>query len=202
MELSMSQSKLPQPAWKPSSYSAVSSTDSENGSSFSPEPQHANIRVPESEIKRLDRMENSVRFTDGSGQMTVFHHLHCIVRSTSSPRGPSKLSFHRRGSISSFTLSIIGQMQQPMNFFFCALTIQAIMCHGDTSLITFKWGTKQPVPSANWSTPHTCRSWEALDEWSKERHVDVFQPGLVVHPKFGPAYGTPSEREGTGTVIE
>ena len=43
----------------------------------------ANIRVPEVEIKRLDRLENSVRFTDGSGyfgQMTVFHHLHCIVR--------------------------------------------------------------------------------------------------------------------------
>ena len=107
-------------------------------------------------------------------------------------------------------LSITGQTPLRKNFFFFVLTTvrpeycwifhnkcwlrivhcldplrQAIMCHGDTSLITFKWGTKQPVPSANWSTPHTCRSWEALEEWNKERFVNVFQTGLVVHPKFG-----------------
>ncbi|KAH7390059.1 hypothetical protein BKA64DRAFT_757038 [Cadophora sp. MPI-SDFR-AT-0126] len=158
--------------------------------------RYANIRVPESEIRRLDRMENSVRFTDGSGyfgQMTVFHHLHCIKR------------IHKFLNVEHYWPNATAEelfLLRAHNFHCLDTLRQAIMCHGDTSLITFKWGTKQPVPSANWSTPHTCRSWEALEEWNKERFVDVFQPGLVVHPKFGPAYGTLSDREGTGTVIE
>lgn len=42
----------------------------------------SNIRIPEVEIRRLGRLDETVRFTDGSGyfgQMTMFHHLHCIV---------------------------------------------------------------------------------------------------------------------------
>ncbi|KAG4417693.1 hypothetical protein IFR04_009196 [Cadophora malorum] len=158
--------------------------------------RYANIRVPEKDIKRLDRMDNSVRFTDGSGyfgQMTVFHHLHCIKR------------IHKFLNVEHYWPNATAEelfLLRAHNFHCLDTLRQAIMCHGDTSLITFKWGTKQPVPSANWSTPHTCRSWEALEEWNKERFVNVFQPGLVVHPKFGPAYGAPSEREGTGTVIE
>ncbi|KAH9214068.1 hypothetical protein DL95DRAFT_277392, partial [Leptodontidium sp. 2 PMI_412] len=138
--------------------------------------QNANIRVPEVEIKRLDRLENSVRFTDGSGyfgQMTVFHHLHCIKR------------IHKFLHVEHYWPNATADelfLLRAHNFHCLDTLRQAIMCHGDTSLITFKWGTKQPVPSANWSTPHTCRSWEALDEWNKERFVDVFQPGLVVHP--------------------
>ncbi|CAG8956270.1 hypothetical protein HYFRA_00003650 [Hymenoscyphus fraxineus] len=44
--------------------------------------KNSNIRIPESEIKKLGRLDQSVRFTDGSGyfaQMSVYHHLHCIV---------------------------------------------------------------------------------------------------------------------------
>lgn len=43
----------------------------------------ANVRVPEQTIRDLDRLDQAVRFTDGSGyfaQMTAYHHLHCIVR--------------------------------------------------------------------------------------------------------------------------
>ncbi|CAG8981218.1 hypothetical protein HYALB_00012547 [Hymenoscyphus albidus] len=43
--------------------------------------QDANIRIPEAEIRKLGRLDQAVRFTDGSGyfaQMTVYHHLHCI----------------------------------------------------------------------------------------------------------------------------
>ncbi|KAG4436217.1 hypothetical protein IFR05_008313 [Cadophora sp. M221] len=273
MAPSQKPSKHPQVAWKDSSYSAVSTTDSENGISFSPDPRsttrsntllrlvpwilhvvlilvytsvyllssnrdanvdslgipymekvfevnphlnqstariytgepseelenawnkllkNANIRVPEEEIKRLDRLENSVRFTDGSGyfgQMTVFHHLHCIKR------------IHKFLHVEHYWPNATVDELFLLRAHNYTLR-QAIMCHGDTSLITFKWGAKQPIPSANWSTPHTCRSWEALNEWNKERFVDVFKSGLVVHPTLGPAYGAPSDREGTGTVIE
>jgi hypothetical protein len=33
--------------------------------------------------------------------------------------------------------------------------------------------------------PHTCRNWDAVDVWAKERKVDMYSPGLLVHPKFG-----------------
>jgi hypothetical protein len=59
------------------------------------------------------------------------------------------------------------------------------MCHGDTTPITMRWGTKQPVPLANSSSPHECIDWEALDAWAAERSANVYQPGLVVHPTLG-----------------
>ena len=79
---------------------------------------------------------------------------------------------------------------------------QAIMCQGDTSLITFRWGETQAIPLGNFSSEHRCKSWEALDAWNKERFVDVFQPGLVVHPKFGPPYVEKFSTHGTGVVVE
>ena len=87
--------------------------------------------------------------------------------------------------------------------FHCLDTLrQAVMCQGDTSLITFRWGDTQRIPLGNFSSEHRCKSWDALDSWNKDHLVDVFQPGLVVHPKFGPAYGAESTTHGTGVVVE
>ncbi len=33
--------------------------------------------------------------------------------------------------------------------------------------------------------PHVCRKWDAIDAWSKERKINLYEPGLLVHPKFG-----------------
>ena len=59
------------------------------------------------------------------------------------------------------------------------------MCQGDTSLLTMRWGKQQAIPLANFSSPHQCVDWDRLDAWAQERSVDVFQPGMLVHPKFG-----------------
>lgn len=32
---------------------------------------------------------------------------------------------------------------------------------------------------------HQCMQWDKINDWMKERSVDVFQPGLVVHPILG-----------------
>jgi hypothetical protein len=62
---------------------------------------------------------------------------------------------------------------------------QAVMCQGDASLMTMKWGTTDPVPLANSNSLHQCINWSALDAWAKSRHVNVYEPGLVVHPTLG-----------------
>lgn len=61
------------------------------------------------------------------------------------------------------------------------------MCHGDVGLITFEWSPKNLIPVAN-GTSHQCVNWEKLDKWTKERTVDMLQPGWLVHPSLGPAY--------------
>ncbi|KAH6683989.1 hypothetical protein B0J14DRAFT_693270 [Halenospora varia] len=158
--------------------------------------KNANIRVPEAEIRKLDRLDQSVRFTDGSGyfaQMTVYHHLHCIRR------------IHRFLHMEHYWPNATSEeisLLQAHNYHCLDTLRQAIMCQGDTSLITFRWGQSQPVPLGNFSSPHKCRSWEELDEWNAERYVDVFQPGLVVHPTLGPAYGVQQDRAALGVVVE
>ena len=56
---------------------------------------------------------------------------------------------------------------------------QAIMCQGDTTPLTMTWDTKLQLAVANWTTPHECISWNKLDDWAEERHVDMSQPGVV-----------------------
>lgn len=38
-------------------------------------------------------------------------------------------------------------------------------------------------------------NWQALDEWSKERSVDVFAPGGLVHPIHGKSSLTLHDKE-------
>jgi hypothetical protein len=64
---------------------------------------------------------------------------------------------------------------------------QSAMCHGDVGLITFEWSPTNLIPIAN-GTSHQCVNWEKLDAWTKERSVDMLQPGWLVHPTLGPAY--------------
>jgi len=59
------------------------------------------------------------------------------------------------------------------------------MCQGDASPITMKWGDTQPIPLANSASPHQCVNWETLNAWAEDRKVNVYEPGLVVHPTLG-----------------
>ena len=32
-------------------------------------------------------------------------------------------------------------------------------------------------------------NFDAINEWARERRVDLFAPGMLVHPLYGTAYG-------------
>lgn len=32
---------------------------------------------------------------------------------------------------------------------------------------------------------HQCVQWDKIDKWMKERSIDVFAPGVIVHPVLG-----------------
>lgn len=62
------------------------------------------------------------------------------------------------------------------------------MCQGDASLVTMRWGKHQAIPLGNFSSAHECVNWDSLDNWAKQRSVDVFAPGVMVHPTLGPSF--------------
>ena len=67
---------------------------------------------------------------------------------------------------------------------------QSVMCHADITPITMRWDTTQPIPTANFSSPHECLRWESINGWAKERSVDkILEPGYLKHPKFGVVVG-------------
>lgn len=67
-------------------------------------------------------------------------------------------------------------------------------CHGDVGLITYAWAANSSKPSAK-ATVHQCIKWDKLAQWTKERAFDMFKPGLLVHPKLGPAYPNGAEAD-------
>jgi hypothetical protein len=63
---------------------------------------------------------------------------------------------------------------------------EGIMCHGDTSVVTLRWGHKQPVPLANWTMPHVCKRWDDVSEWASKNYVQhLHDPGWLKHPTLG-----------------
>lgn len=66
---------------------------------------------------------------------------------------------------------------------------QAIMCQGDTELLTMKWLENQPMPAGNFSMPHKCVNWDKLEAWAESRRISrLFEPGYLVHPTLGDVY--------------
>ena len=67
---------------------------------------------------------------------------------------------------------------------------QSVMCHGDITPVTMRWGKTQPIPLADVTGPHECMNWARLNEWAKERSIkEVLKPGYLKHPKFGVVVG-------------
>lgn len=62
---------------------------------------------------------------------------------------------------------------------------QALMCHADTSIVTFGWRPHWRRPWPNFSVDRTCVDWDALDRWAAERAFSVYDQTSLVHPELG-----------------
>ncbi|KAH6712421.1 hypothetical protein BKA61DRAFT_485707, partial [Leptodontidium sp. MPI-SDFR-AT-0119] len=141
--------------------------------------RYANIRVTKDEIKRTGRP--SIELSDGSGDyfgtLDVYHQLHCLkyirqyvhqdyytVRDTNVP-----VKDHVNHCIE--------------------MLRQVVMCKVDTALMTYEWLPDFPGPWPNFGIQHECVNWEKIDNWSKERSIDIFDPKYLHHPKFGTFMG-------------
>lgn len=75
----------------------------------------------------------------------------------------------------------------------------SLQCHADTSLLTFKWIKDYSKPWPDFGTTHTCRNFDEILAWARDRMLDVNQPDLVSHPELGNIYtntSNPLQRPG------
>lgn len=62
---------------------------------------------------------------------------------------------------------------------------QATICRADTSMITYWWTDVSRVPETDFFGYHQCVNWDLLMTWFKERYVNVYETGILNHPKYG-----------------
>lgn len=59
------------------------------------------------------------------------------------------------------------------------------MCKADETPLTMFWFNASILPGGNRTIAHECVNWDRLLEGMEKIKVDPFEPGLLVHPKFG-----------------
>lgn len=62
------------------------------------------------------------------------------------------------------------------------------MCHGDVGMVPYSWANDSKKPKAS-AIAHQCIDFDRLAEWTAERTINMYEPGLLVHPIYGPVYG-------------
>ncbi|KAI3331283.1 hypothetical protein F4824DRAFT_298731 [Ustulina deusta] len=150
------------------------------------------IRLTPEEMTRLDRPKG-IQLPDGDylGTLNVFHDLHCLRR------------LARLLYVDHYFPNITDEdkYMNLMHAQHCMHRLrQSIQCRGDISVATFIWGKRQAIPLANFTSLHECVNWDAIYKWSYNRRVDVFEPGLLIHPTLGPAYASLGNGSFTGAV--
>ena len=156
---------------------------------------------------------SAIELYDGSGyfgQMSAYHHLHCLVcplvfRPSTQRKLIERKKFLRQVLHSDYydvdTPDKDTHVGTPLVRLWrlarvrtvtdgkqdhCVDDIrQALMCHADTSIVTFDWKPQYRRPWPNFSIDHTCVKWEALDDWASERSFSAFDQKSLVHPELG-----------------
>ncbi|KXX77723.1 hypothetical protein MMYC01_204874 [Madurella mycetomatis] len=146
--------------------------------------QYSNVRLTEAEVDTIapDRKQSAIPLPDGGyfGMLTIHHELHCVKH------------LHRFIYADYYFPELSSEElgRRKLHMEHCLdLLRQSIMCHADVQPITMRWAKSVPVPGANYSTPHNCYNWEAVNNWAKSRSLDrIFEPGYLKHPVFGDVY--------------
>lgn len=66
------------------------------------------------------------------------------------------------------------------------MLVEVVMCKVDETPLTMIWFDESILPGGNRTITHECKNWDTLIEGMEEVKVDPFEPGLLVHPKYGP----------------
>ncbi|KAI0188739.1 hypothetical protein EV127DRAFT_512740 [Xylaria flabelliformis] len=140
-----------------------------------------NVAVHKSDLARIDTHSIPIPGMKDMyfAGLSVFHELHCIKRL-------------RQYTWLDHYFPDLNEEEKHLNRLHTdhclEILRQAAMCRSDTALFTIRWkeATRQPI--ADFSQKHECASFDKINKWAAEHRVDPSEPGLLVHPLYGPAY--------------
>lgn len=135
--------------------------------------KYTNVRVTVDDLKKIDR--NSVQLSDGSGDymagLDVHHQLHCL-----------KMVY--RALHPEYYHLPKAHIEEHIDHCLDSLR-QFLMCKADVSIVTYDWLDNHRRPFPNFNVQHECRSFDAVNDWARERSLDIFDNSSLVHPNFG-----------------
>ncbi|KAF2766848.1 hypothetical protein EJ03DRAFT_277287 [Teratosphaeria nubilosa] len=154
------------------------------------EPLDQNLGLSPALMRELGREDEGIRLPDGTyyGSIMVFHHLHCLKN--------IQHSLHPEY----YELDHLNEQELAMHWehtdHCLHMLMDAIMCQGDTTLITMYWQDSMFRPAGNMTSPHECVNWDRLMEWVIPNSRDLYGDDVLVHPKHGPLFsgGKPSKK--------
>ncbi|KAF4878832.1 Cyclochlorotine biosynthesis protein O [Colletotrichum siamense] len=140
---------------------------------------HQNIRIPKHTMEELGRVDEGIELPGGDyfGSIMVYHHLHCLKNLYHALHPEyynfSKLTSHEQERLAEHNDHCLHMLRE------------AVMCQGDTTLITMKWNSTGLRPIGNLTSPHECVNWDRLMEWVVPNSFDALADGMLVHPTSG-----------------
>ncbi|AEO59550.1 hypothetical protein MYCTH_2307937 [Thermothelomyces thermophilus ATCC 42464] len=152
--------------------------------------QYFYAQVPASYMKKLGREKTGIRLKNGNylANYAWVHQLHCIKRLHQAhfPERyfPNMTDYEK-------------ELQTEHSLHCLQMLVEAIMCKADETPLTMIWFDNSILPGGNRTIAHECVNWDRLIEGMEKVKVDPFEPGLLVHPKFGPVLP-----DGRDTVLD
>ncbi|KAI1400213.1 tat pathway signal sequence [Hypoxylon fuscum] len=149
--------------------------------------QYHNIRVPESDLRRINRTSLPLNDEDGGFLVTleVFHQLHCLNQL-------------RQQIYHDYYYPAVENWNSSKRFEHvdhCVdLLRQVLMCQGDVSLLTYNWVDDYRRPWPKFDVDHTCRNWDSVQKWAKQHNIPSLKGSILLHPVLGPAW--PEDEDG------
>ncbi|PFH57163.1 hypothetical protein XA68_15423 [Ophiocordyceps unilateralis] len=165
----------------------------------SPELDKEWYRLLRHELRAMNQTSIPLQRGGGyMGMMAVFHELHCLVRSrrtdywqsSSKLTGKQKLvreavhkDYYYQNESEASKAILVGHTEHCID-----ILRMGSMCRADTAIFPYHWTDGTRLPSPTWFQKHECVDWDDLTGWLEKRRIDIYEPNLLVHPKYGPAY--------------
>ncbi|KAF7345303.1 hypothetical protein MSAN_01907000 [Mycena sanguinolenta] len=137
-------------------------------------------RITKEEAARLPNKTHAIPGDPGHyiAELDVFHNLHCLnkVRMALDP------DYYPDWRISTSNNHISAQKHATEHISHCIDWLrQSIMCHVDTSVIVWQWDSKANESRVKGNVAHTCRKFDKITEWAKERVlVNTYDPTVRI----------------------
>ncbi|KAJ7741199.1 hypothetical protein DFH07DRAFT_751173, partial [Mycena maculata] len=125
-------------------------------------------RVPKSEVVKMTNTTWPILHEEGNYviALDVFHQLHCLDILRQQLELPAGHNYTRRS--------------MPHVRHCTGVIRQALMCYADISPVVWQWSTRFKEAEQRDDILHTCRNFDRIQDWAKERSMGLL-PDLSVY---------------------